>query len=194
MKKIRKNIVRERTWKGKVTKITHEFSTWDCIYDVGNVPPNLAKCFTFLRKAMKEDFIERENSPSGMPTLHLEIKKYDTPGLEVQLAKEAEYHGKNRHQHLTVQNYFMAKHPDCLAVEAPVDNGLNRSGLMDFLFYIPKEDGFFIWDFKPNAARERKAATQIYYYREDFAKITGIPINKIRAGWFDDSHQFEIIL
>ena len=83
---------------------------------------------------MNSDFVERENSPSGMPILELEVRKYDTPGLEVTLAKEAEYHGKNRHQHLTVQNYFMAKHPDCLAVEVPVDNGKDRSGLMDFCF------------------------------------------------------------
>lgn len=201
MQRIEKIITRERTHGGVTRKVVHRFNTWDVVLQpTEGLPENLGKCFEYLKKVFEEDFVERESSPSQMPLLDVKFKKVfeigkcDAKEYEssvCRFAEEANYKGMKNYQHWTVQDYTMQNHPDCLAVEVPVDNG-ELSGLMDFLFYIPADDSFFVWDFKPKAARDRTAPTQVHYYRKLFSFASGIPVEKIQAGWFDEKHAFQL--
>jgi hypothetical protein len=53
------------------------------------------------------------------------------------------------------------------------------------------EDGnIWVWDYKPNAAKERYAATQVQFYSMMLSKRTGIPLEKFRCGYFDEDIAF----
>ena len=48
------------------------------------------------------------------------------------------------------------------------------------------EDGkIWVWDYKPNAHKEKYADTQVYFYSLMLSKRTGIPLDKFRCGYFD---------
>ena len=48
----------------------------------------------------------------------------------------------------------------------------------------------WVWDYKPNAAKERYAATQVYFYVLMLSRRTGIPLDNFRGGYFDDKDVF----
>ena len=53
------------------------------------------------------------------------------------------------------------------------------------------EDGnIWIWDYKPNAHKEKYASTQVSFYAYMLSKRTGIPIDKFRCGYFDSDLAF----
>ena len=48
------------------------------------------------------------------------------------------------------------------------------------------EDGkIWVWDYKPNAHKEKYADTQVYFQSLMLSKRTGIPLDKFRCGYFD---------
>ncbi len=52
------------------------------------------------------------------------------------------------------------------------------------------DDKIWIWDYKPNAHKEKYASTQVYFYSLMMSKRTGIPLDKFRCGYFDDKYAF----
>jgi hypothetical protein len=53
------------------------------------------------------------------------------------------------------------------------------------------EDGLvWVWDYKPNAHREKYASTQVNFYAVMLSERTGVPLNKFRCGYFDDELAF----
>jgi hypothetical protein len=53
------------------------------------------------------------------------------------------------------------------------------------------EDGqVWIWDYKPNAHREKYASTQTNFYAIMLSQRTGIPISRFRCGYFDSDNAF----
>jgi hypothetical protein len=53
------------------------------------------------------------------------------------------------------------------------------------------EDGHvWIWDYKPNAHKEKYASTQVNFYALMLSKRTGIPLEMFKCGYFDDEHAF----
>jgi hypothetical protein len=48
----------------------------------------------------------------------------------------------------------------------------------------------WVWDFKPNAHREKYATTQTYFYALMLSKRTGIPLNEFMCGYFDDKNTY----
>lgn len=48
----------------------------------------------------------------------------------------------------------------------------------------------WIWDYKPNAQKEKYAATQIFFYALMLSKRTGIPLEEFRCGYFDQHHSY----
>ncbi|MBU0667205.1 MAG: PD-(D/E)XK nuclease family protein [Nanoarchaeota archaeon] len=60
------------------------------------------------------------------------------------------------------------------------------SGHIDVL-RIEDDEKIWIWDYKPNAQKEKYAATQVYFYALMLSKRTGVPIENIRCGYFDEN-------
>ncbi len=48
----------------------------------------------------------------------------------------------------------------------------------------------WVWDYKPNAHREKYADTQTYFYALMLSKRTGIPLEKFMCGYFDDKNTY----
>jgi hypothetical protein len=53
-----------------------------------------------------------------------------------------------------------------------------------------EEGNVWVWDYKPGAAKERFAATQILAYAVMLSQRTGLPLSRFRCGWFDEKEAF----
>lgn len=104
--------------------------------------------------------------------------------------------------HMNVQMFMLSYDNKTIGIEIPIwlhsdehpgfselfDSDLPLSGHIDL---IRIENGkIWIWDYKPNAHREKYAATQTYFYAIMLSKRTGIPLENFRCGYFDDKHTY----
>ncbi|MBU4503046.1 MAG: PD-(D/E)XK nuclease family protein [Nanoarchaeota archaeon] len=53
-----------------------------------------------------------------------------------------------------------------------------------------EDEKIWVWDYKPNAHKEKYASTQTYFYALMLSKRTGIPLDDFRCGYFDQNHAF----
>lgn len=104
--------------------------------------------------------------------------------------------------HMNVQMFMLAYDSKTIAIETPLwllpeeyesfkkifDSEKPLSGHIDILSI---EDGkIWVWDYKPNAHREKYAATQVYFYALMLSKRTGIPLENFMCGYFDDRNTY----
>ena len=105
--------------------------------------------------------------------------------------------------HEKVQTYLLEKDPATIATEIPVwatadelesianilpTSQCTLTGHIDVIRFT---DGMVeIWDFKPAAFQEKHAASQVFLYALMISKRTGIPLSKIKCGYFDPSDAF----
>lgn len=189
MEKIIRKIIRNREGR----EVTHEFTTYDFIFNPVK-DPMLEKIRAFLLNGFQNGLPTLSISPSQMPELILDVRKAPSDcDLYMEMAKKADYHERWFAQHRAVQEYLLRYHPHCVATEVPVFNLKDdRAGLMDFLIYIPELQEVHIPDFKPKAANEKKAATQLYWYKNDFCGQTQISRDRVRIMYFDDKNCYEV--
>jgi len=119
-------------------------------------------------------------------------------GLEVMADAEDTAHSR-------VQAYMLQTDPDTVAVEVPTwvhpgeysdwseltEEAGPLSGHIDL---VSVEAGHaWIWDYKPNASRERYAGLQILCYAAMLSTRSGVPLEHFRCGYFDstDCYTFE---
>lgn len=104
--------------------------------------------------------------------------------------------------HSNVEVYMLENDASTVAVEIPVwlhphelswykklfDSEEPLSGHIDLLRV---EEGLvWVWDYKPNAAKEKYAHCQTLFYAIMLSKRTGIPLDKFRCGYFDEETAF----
>ena len=65
-------------------------------------------------------------------------------------------------------------------------------GHIDGLDYMP-DDKILVWDFKPNAEKETKAASQVRRYMSLLSLRTGILIEDMTGVYFDGSYAYQLI-
>ena len=99
--------------------------------------------------------------------------------------------------HSKVQLFMLENDSNTVAIEVPIwlssdevegYNGLFGSDepLTGHIDVLSVEDGnVWVWDYKPNAHKEKYADTQVYFYALMLSKRTGIPLDKFRCGYFD---------
>lgn len=130
----------------------------------------------------------------------IEVKGHEVSNLaELGLEANRERYSNN---HMRVQIFMLENDEKTAAMEVPLwmehdelDNYINffrtfepLTGHVDVLRI---DDGkVWIWDYKPNARKEKYADTQVYFYALMLSKRTGIPLDKIRCGWFDHETAF----
>jgi len=107
-----------------------------------------------------------------------------------------------RTAHSNVEVYMLENDSKTVAVELPIwllphelesyralfDTEEPLTGHIDILRV---EDGqVWIWDYKPNAEKEKFAECQTLFYALMLSKRTGIPLEKFRCGYFDEKTSF----
>ena len=122
-----------------------------------------------------------------LPLLVCSSERRDDPICEI--ARRANASGNGNRQHDILQKYFLENDEFTIAAECPVwDLEKNILGHIDLIRLVG--DKVELWDYKPNAHREKKAASQILRYRNLLAKNTSIPIANIQAGYFDEKDAY----
>lgn len=121
-----------------------------------------------------------------------ELAKY---GLQINKERFMEAHPQ-------VQNFMLENDTKTIAIEVPIWLKHNELSLYNEVFNTKEtltghidilrveEDKIWIWDYKPNAIKEKYASTQTYFYALMLSKRTGIPLDNFRCGYFDSKDTF----
>ena len=164
-----------------------------------------------LRNYLNEVFEKRPdgyfNSGPRSSTLKfkLPVNLIEVNGHEVSLlAKHGlkEYKERFQQAHPRVQVFMLENDNSTIAMEVPLwitsneiedyHNLLNSNepltGHIDVLRV--DDNKVWIWDYKPNAHREKYAATQVYFYALMMSKRTGIDLDNFRCGYFDHNYAY----
>lgn len=110
--------------------------------------------------------------------------------------------GRFNSEHMKVQMFMLENDKKTIAIEVPVWLVPDEEARFSSLFSEKKpltghidilrieNNKVWVWDYKPNAEKEKYAATQTYFYALMLSKRTGIPIEKFMCGWFDSANAF----
>tara|TARA_Y100000310_G_C20621352_1_gene783485 strand:- start:620 stop:1270 length:651 start_codon:yes stop_codon:yes gene_type:complete len=134
------------------------------------------------------------------------LKLTQITGHEVSdLAKHGLEINKERYKsnHMRVQMFMLENDNKTISVEVPIwikrEEIDNYKGLFDsydkplsgHIDILRIEDRkIWIWDYKPNAHKEKYAATQVFFYALMLSKRTGINIDHFRCGYFDSFYAY----
>ncbi len=104
--------------------------------------------------------------------------------------------------HSRVQVFMLENDQNTIAMEIPIWLFPNEVGCYETVFKSKEvltghidllrldDDKVWIWDYKPNAEKEKYASTQIFFYALMLSKRTGLNLNRFRCGYFDDNYAF----
>jgi ATP-dependent exoDNAse (exonuclease V) beta subunit len=99
-----------------------------------------------------------------------------------------------------VQSFLLERDEHTIATEIPI--WLKPEEMPDNLFPIEEpltghidllrleNNNVWVWDYKPNAFKEKYATTQVYFYSLMLSRRTGIPLAHFRCGYFDSAYAF----
>jgi transposase-like protein len=127
--------------------------------------------------------------------LRVNVRQRGTENYACKLAKFALAGVRdNRERHDAVERFMLINDSCTVACEVPVwywDKKLNIGvcGHIDILQF--RFGNIWILDYKPGAAREKKAKTQLYLYALALSFRTRIPLREFRCAWFDDNVYYE---
>ncbi|MFC1691570.1 PD-(D/E)XK nuclease family protein [Nanoarchaeota archaeon] len=158
-----------------------------------------------------QNFLEQmfENCPddyfssgprSSKLTLELDAQVHEIEGHEVSsLAMLGLSSERYRTAHSNVQVFMLEEDDKTVGVEVPIwltndelddyvelfDSDEPLTGHIDVLRI--EDDKIWVWDFKPNADKEKYASTQTYFYALMLSKRTGVPLKNFKCGYFDEN-------
>jgi hypothetical protein len=149
---------------------------------------------------------ERDRSSQYPVILQAAVTRKDNyatklAGLALQIAPS------NIKRHETLQRFMLLNDSATIAVEVPIyltpeDFAYFRSRGFTFPFgnnpitghidFLQLRSGFLhILDYKPNAAKEKHAVTQLTIYALALSRRTGLPVKAFKCAWFDERDYFE---
>jgi len=104
--------------------------------------------------------------------------------------------------HTNVQMFMLQHDNKTISMEVPIwlmpqelpgysDFFNSTQALSGHIDALRIEDGqVWVWDYKPNAHKEKYATTQTNFYALMLSQRSGIPMDKFRCGYFDDEHAY----
>lgn len=146
-----------------------------------------------------DEYFEDGPRSSGLKfKFPLKVKRIT--GHEVStLAREGLRLGAYKTGHSKVECFMLERDDSTVAVEVPIWIHANEIPLYNEMFNSDKPltghidilrvegDKIWVWDYKPNAHKEKFADTQTYFYAMMLSKRTGIDISNFRCGYFDEN-------
>lgn len=116
----------------------------------------------------------------------------------IELTKHSKDFTKFKGRHENVEKYFLLNDPKSIACEIPVwiepaelrdyhDVFHTEEPLTGHIDLVRYEDQkIAVWDYKPKAAKEVTAMTQVFLYSLMLSVRTGISLNRFICGYFDE--------
>jgi len=133
----------------------------------------------------------------------VDVELTELPGHEIcDLAAASLQYGSYSTAHTNVEMGLLAADSKTISVEVPLwldpeelegfetlfESDQPLTGHVDILRV---ENGkVWIWDYKPDASREKWAATQLNTYATMLSKRTGVSLDNIMCGYFDEETSF----
>lgn len=160
---------------------------------------------TFMEKMLEScpDHYFHTGPRSSALKFDVSSKRVRVDGHEIcRLAEMGAASGRYRTAHSNVEVYMLEMDDSTVAVELPIwlqahelesyrtlfESEEPLTGHIDILRV---EDGnIWVWDYKPNAEKEKHAECQTLFYAVMLSKRTGIPLDKFRCGYFDEKTAF----
>jgi len=140
---------------------------------------------------------------SSQLRMKFDIELVKIKGHEVsELARQGLLFDRYGTAHTNVQMFMLQNDDKTISIEVPIwlfDKELpgykeffdSEDVLTGHIDALRIEDGLvWVWDYKPNAHREKYATTQTNFYAIMLSQRTGVPIERFRCGYFDDEHAF----
>jgi transposase-like protein len=129
------------------------------------------------------------------PLFQINIETKKQVNLACRMAKFAVGASRNNiDRHKLVEKFMLINDKATIACEVPVwywDKKIN-DGVTGHIDMIQVRNGLvYMLDYKPNAEKQKKAASQLYHYATAFSYRTRIPFERIRCAWFDEDSYFE---
>lgn len=163
---------------------------------------SLRKYLIDVRENCPDEYFQKGPRGSGLRmNLDLDIKKIK--GHEVsELAALGLESNRFKTAHSNVQMFMLQNDNKTISIEVPIwilDKEFpsythvfeTTDPLTGHIDALRIEDGkVWIWDYKPNAVKEKYASTQTNFYALMLSKRTGVPLEKFRCGYFDDKDAF----
>jgi hypothetical protein len=150
----------------------------------------------------REPFVIGPRSSKLKFSIGIKPRRIDNHEVSV-LAKNGLEWNKFDNAHSNVQVFMLSEDSKTIGIEVPIwlkADELGKkyeelfgtkeplSGHIDVLRL--EDDKLWIWDYKPNAEKEKYASTQTFFYSIMLSKRTGIPLDKFMCGYFDDKTSF----
>ncbi len=166
---------------------------------------SLSSMDDYLHSVLKEcpDEYFTKGPRSSQLRMKFDVDLIKIKGHEVcQLARQGLEQDRFSTAHTNVQMFMLQNDHNTIGVEVPIwllehelpDYGHffdTTDALTGHIDALRIEDGLvWVWDYKPNAHREKYATTQTNFYALMLSQRTGIPMTKFRCGYFDDELAF----
>ena len=147
-----------------------------------------------LNGGLPEDYFEGDDRCSRLK-IEVAAKRQGKRSHACKLAEFALRGVKsNRKRHDAVEEFMLVNDTCTIALEVPIwfwektlDKGI--TGHIDILQV--RYGKIYVLDYKPEAAKEKDAPSQLYLYALGVSFRAGIPMEKIRCAWFDDKAYYE---
>ena len=165
------------------------------------VPPGLREFLIGIFSSIPRELFTHPENPgcSGMrmdPAIHLR-ESSDHPIID--LARKSRAHTRFKSRHENLQQWFLLNDPHAVVAELPVwmdeeeakkhlELRFPLTGHIDLLRCNGSH--IEIWDYKPQAKREKWAKAQVYLYARLLSLRAAIPLENIVCGYFDESVAF----
>lgn len=168
--------------------IVYPFTTYNIIFHHDKITdPILKKACEYLKVVFQNGVPVGLESVTQQPELMVNTFRAVATD-EVKLCAASNFKGAGNKQHDIVQQHFLKNDKYTIGIEVPIfDDKL--LGHIDILRVLP--DKIQILDFKPNAHKETKAASQIFRYRKMLRGF--LPHIKIEAAYFDENAIYYLI-
>ncbi|GIU69395.1 MAG: hypothetical protein KatS3mg002_0631 [Candidatus Woesearchaeota archaeon] len=176
-----------------------------------HIPKTESLCYNL--QSLKEYLLQvRNNCPdeyfqygprSSRLKMNLDLDLKLIKGHEVsELAYLGLKNARFKTAHSNVQMFMLQNDDKTISIEVPIwllsdelsnyENILmTKEPLTGHIDVLRIEDNkIWIWDYKPNARREKYASIQTNFYALMLSKRTGLPLDIFRCGYFDEKDAF----
>ncbi|MBR9676863.1 hypothetical protein GOV04_01880 [Candidatus Woesearchaeota archaeon] len=150
-----------------------------------------------------DKFQDGPRSSSLQMPITVNLQEHDNHEVSQLAAQGLENNSHYKTAHSKVQMFMLGYDHKTISVELPIwleqhehpkySNIFNTTkpltGHIDIL-RVEDKNKIWVWDYKPKAKKEKKAVTQTYFYALMLAKRTGLTLNQIMCGYFDEHNTY----